>query len=592
LVTPLFDPRFGDVEDDASSTKRRSMLALAGSLLAEISLPKLVLAWLLLIVLPGMLLGLTPLIVSGWLATLSRKIATLYSGVWPLLLLAIVVALGWIGGQPLLRAAEQGFWSLNSVAVQPGYALCREFLRHLMERVLLTPGGAAPSARLRAATAAGAGLTLCCIALGAVVLAWPASRWVGAVEDLASPHRLVVPVLANMVVLLGGYLAAAALVWGIADATMDQPHDLPAFDQLPTEGRTWRIAHLSDLHAVGERYGFRIESGRSGPRGNERLARILARLDAIHSDRPLDFILITGDVTDAGRSAEWAEFLSALAEYPELAKRTLILPGNHDVNVVDRANPARLDLPTSPGGRLRQLRALSAIATVQGSRVRVVDPATGRLGDTLSCAMAPYRSRIAAFADAGTLRLSAGLARVWADAFPMVLPPATEDGLGILLVNSTAETHFSFTNALGLISSEQARALIAIARQFSRAHWILALHHHLVEYPKLGSALSERIGTALINGSWFVRQLQPLGRRVVAIHGHRHIDWIGECGTLRIISAPSPVMEATDEKPTSFLIHGLAAGSEGRLCLLAPERIEIPGSEQRSVSAFLIATPP
>src|SRR5262245_23188599 len=107
--------------------------------------------------------------------------------------------------------------------------------------------------------------------------------------------------------------------------------------------------------------------------------------------------------------------------------------------------------------------------------------------------MAPYRSRIAAFADAGTLRLSAGLARVWANAFPMVLPPATEDGLGILLVNSTAETHFSFTNALGLISSEQARALTAIAHQFPRAHWILALHHHLVEYPKLGSALSERI---------------------------------------------------------------------------------------------------
>jgi hypothetical protein len=174
----------------------------------------------------------------------------------------------------------------------------------------------------------------------------------------------------------------------------------------------------------------------------------------------------------------------------------------------------------------------------------------------------------------------------------MVLPPATEDGLGILLVNSTAETHFSFTNALGLISSEQARALTAIAHQFPRAHWILALHHHLVEYPKLGSALSERIGTALINGSWFVRQLQALGRRVVAMHGHRHIDWIGECGSLRIISAPSPVMEVTDEEPTSFLIHELAAGSEGRLCLLAPERVEIPGNERPSVSAFLIATPP
>ena len=40
-VRPIIDPRRGDIEDDASSTKRRSLLSLAGSLLAEISLPKL-----------------------------------------------------------------------------------------------------------------------------------------------------------------------------------------------------------------------------------------------------------------------------------------------------------------------------------------------------------------------------------------------------------------------------------------------------------------------------------------------------------------------------------------------------------------------
>jgi len=56
----LIDPRHGDIEDDASSTKRRSMLSLFGSLLVEISLPKLILAWTLLLVLPGLLLGLAP----------------------------------------------------------------------------------------------------------------------------------------------------------------------------------------------------------------------------------------------------------------------------------------------------------------------------------------------------------------------------------------------------------------------------------------------------------------------------------------------------------------------------------------------------
>ena len=110
---------------------------------------------------------------------------------------------------------------------------------------------------------------MCVAALWVATLAWPASRWIGEVADLASPLRLVVPALANAVVLVSAYLAAAALVWGIADATMDQPRDLAAFDLPPPGGRSWRVAHLSDLHVVGERYGFRIESGRSGPRGNE-----------------------------------------------------------------------------------------------------------------------------------------------------------------------------------------------------------------------------------------------------------------------------------------------------------------------------------
>jgi hypothetical protein len=66
-----------------------------------------------------------------------------------------------------------------------------------------------------------------------------------------------------------------------------------------------------------------------------------AGLDEIHAKQPLDAILVTGGMTDAGRSAEWAEFFEAFAPYPRLAGFLIGLPGNHDVNVVDRANPAR-----------------------------------------------------------------------------------------------------------------------------------------------------------------------------------------------------------------------------------------------------------
>ena len=573
---PLVDPRQGDAEDDASSALQRSFLSIAGSLLAEISLPKLLLAWSLSIVLPAILLGLAPLLATAWLAKASGSIAEL-GGAGAVLVLLLVAAVGWYGWRPLFRTAEANFWSLNALAVQPGYALCRESLRHLAERGLASRFDASRLGRLRAASSAAAGAIVCVVAVSIAFLVWPATRWVGAVTDALSLQTLVVPTLANAIVVVSLYLAIAALVWGVADASMEQPRDVRAFDPAPPTGRRWRVAHLSDIHVVGERYGFRIESGRGGPRGNGRLEQVLDHLDAMHLDQPLDLILISGDVTDAGRSTEWAEFLDIVARHPVLAKRMVVLPGNHDVNIVDRTNPARLNLPFSPGKRLRQMRALSAIAAVQGNRMRVVDHGSGELVQTITDSLAAHRQRIAAFADTGSLRRSAGLGGVWNDQFPMILPPDTEDGLGVVVLDSSAESHFSFTNALGLISAEQARRLTVATGRFPRAHWIIALHHHLLEYPMPVLAFSERIGTALINGSWFVRKLRPLAGRAIVMHGHRHIDWIGACGDLKIVSAPSPIMGVRDDEPSYFYVHTLAVGSDGRLDQLSPQRVDIPG---------------
>jgi hypothetical protein len=575
---PLIDPRRGDVEDDVSSPKQRSLLAIAGSLLVEISLPKLVFAWTFSILLPALLLGLAPLVATAWLLKLSRTAAQI-TGLGTAFVLLAIVGLGWFGWRPLLRVAEINFWSLNALAIQPGYAFCREALRYLTERMLKTDTSAVTRVRLRAVSSAAAAIALCiCGALIAIVV-WPASRWVGMASDLFDLRGLILPTLANAVVVVAAYLSVASLIWGFADATMDQPINLGAFDAA-SGGPTWRVAHLSDIHLVGEQYGFRIESGRRGPRGNGRFTRIMDRLEAIHSIRPLDIVLISGDMTDAGRATEWAEFLDAVEQHPALAERMLILPGNHDLNIVDRLNPARLDLPFSPEKRLRQMRTLSAIAAVQGHRVLVVDPSSGKLERNLIQALAPHRQWIAEFADMGGLRQSVGLGRLWDDQFPMILPPSQADGLGVAILNSNAETHFSFTNALGMVSVEQARRLAAAVSQFPHALWIIALHHHLVEYPMSVAAFSERIGTALINGSWFVRKIKSLAPRAIVMHGHRHIDWIGTCGKLRIISAPSPVMGATDEAPTYFHIHTLTTGPGGQVCLLPPERVDVEGADR------------
>jgi predicted MPP superfamily phosphohydrolase len=572
----IIDPRDGDIEDDASSTKRYSLLSLAGSLLVEVSFAKLLMAWTILIVLPGALLGLAPLLASAWLSVVVDKAAAL-AGIGSLIILLLVGAAGLLGLRHLFALAELSFWSLTALLVQPVYALIREAIRHVAEHFLRHRLSDEQRVRVRAAGAAIAGIVVFIVATAIAAFAWRTTRWTASMSDLATPLSLIAPALSNMAVLVMGYLGIGSLFWGVADATMDQPRGLKSFDTAPSDAAQWRIAHISDIHLVGERYGYRIECGRYGPSGNERFDEVLGRLDTIHAKQPLDYIIITGDLTDAGRSSEWVEFLTSVERYPALLERTLVLPGNHDINVVDRANPARLELPGSAGKRLRQMRALSAVCAVQGARVRIVDPDSYRVGAHLADALKPHEEDLRKFADGGGLRRSWRLGHLWSDVFPLVVLPAVEDGLGFILLNSNAEANFSFTNALGLVPFTDAKAAIAVIRSHPRARWIIGLHHHLVEYPMPAEAFSERIGTALINGSWFLRELKPFAHRIAIMHGHRHIDWIGQCGDLKVISGPSPVMPTKGDAPPAFYVHTFAAADD-KLSLLSSEQIQIAGA--------------
>src|SRR5262252_2592204 len=174
---PLVDPRDGDIETDESSPERRSLLAIAGNLLAEVSLPKMAAAVGMLIVVPAVLLGLAPIIATIWARKLSTRPEEI--GAWALFFIIVLLALAWYGGRPLYRVVENSFWSLNALAIQPGYVACRELLLHVARRLK----GAAPSeivqARGRAAASAVASVILCVLALVVLRLVWPATRWVG-----------------------------------------------------------------------------------------------------------------------------------------------------------------------------------------------------------------------------------------------------------------------------------------------------------------------------------------------------------------------------------------------------------------------------
>src|SRR5579863_921278 len=109
---PILDPRDGDAEDDASSPKQKSLMAIAGSLLAEISLTKLLLAWAASIVFPAAVLGFAPLVATAWVGDVFSRLLELY-GIGAAIVLLAVAGAGWIGWRPLLRAAEANFWALN-----------------------------------------------------------------------------------------------------------------------------------------------------------------------------------------------------------------------------------------------------------------------------------------------------------------------------------------------------------------------------------------------------------------------------------------------------------------------------------------------
>jgi hypothetical protein len=196
-------------------------------------------------------------------------------------------------------------------------------------------------------------------------------------------------------------------------------------------------------------------------------------------------------------------------------------------------------------------------------------------GITLSSLLARHSGTLRQAADTGALLAARRTDAVWRTCFPLLVPPTTPDGIGLILLDSNADTHFSFTNALGLLSTQQVLDTEAMLDAWPRAGFVIGMHHHLVEYPGATSALSIRIGTALINGSRVVRRLARHADRIVVMHGHRHVDWSGHCGAVRIVSAPSAVMGADDRSPSSFHIQHLQV-VESWLALLAPERVDLP----------------
>jgi len=374
---------------------------------------------------------------------------------------------------------------------------------------------------------------------------------------------------------------AASLYWFWHEITSDLPVRDWTPDPIPSHtAPAVRVAHLSDLHLVGERYGYRMESGTSGPRGNGRIRRALEQLEAIHAATPLDRVLVTGDVTDAGTRAEWLEFFDLLGRSPELRERVLFVPGNHDVNIVDRTNTGRFDIPWGTGHALRKLRVVLALDAVQGRSVHVVDRRSGAVGPTLHdyLRQRDWPARFRALAEHGSWRGRHEIAVVWDEIFPLIALPPDEGGYGVILLETNARRYFSLTNAVGVVGRPQLARLKRILRKGQCRGWLILLHHHLVEYPIRSIGLDERIGVALINGPDVLKVIASCQTPVVVLHGHRHRDWIGTCANLVVCSAPSVAFGSKGEKDVQgggFHVHDLAVDAGGGLKLVSSQRVSV-----------------
>jgi 3',5'-cyclic AMP phosphodiesterase CpdA len=573
----IFDLRRGDHDDNRTSPHGGKVPSLVVTAALEFNYLKASIGFLTLILGPALFVGIIP----SFVVTYGRVKLDLAAGQSPIVALVILALLAglalWVG-RPLVSKAVESFWRLHYTLVFPIFVAVREVVRSVVDRL---PGKLAKVEDVDRGRRFGTIIGGLLLAGGGITLAVTVGLSCGLQSvnvESVRPWAMALAALSNAAVILGLSTATESFYWvwrelAVRGSVKDWT-PFPSGEEKPTA----RVAHLSDLHVVGERYGYRMEAGTRGPRGNRAVRRALRRLLAIHESAALDRILVTGDITDAGTRAEWAEFADLLRDYP-LRDRVSFVPGNHDVNIVDRHNPGRFDLPWSAGQALRRLRVLLTLDDVQGGRARIVDRASGALGPLLGDYLREGNraERLRELAEDGSAAGRREMTKVWDRIFPLVEAPQTSDQYGLILLDSNARSHFALTNAIGVVSPSQLKALKVILRGSSRSAWIILLHHQVVEYPVTSISLTDRIGLALVNAPDVLNAITPHASRCLVLHGHRHRDWIGVSRGVVLCSAPSTtlVSQGGDLYRGGFYIHKIKIGVDANIQLTALDRVRL-----------------
>lgn len=329
-----------------------------------------------------------------------------------------------------------------------------------------------------------------------------------------------------------------------------------------------RIAHWSDLHLTAGDDINRIEDG--SPGGNLSFKKLLSMHRQQLIDE-IDCILITGDITDGGRGEEWQSFIQILGE--KLQEKTLIVPGNHDINIPPRILSALDD----DSKNIMLLRCMLAIDRVQGNRAVILDEAGKPI--TLSSLMSGASIEINEYLTlCNKKERNENEKERWRsvqtvpqylidNAFPMAVSiPSSE--LIIIILNSNDSATSVLTNAFGSIGVVQLQKLSALRSLFKNQPHLVALHHHLSN--KLIKTIDEggvievikQSGMAVYDAQEFLAAL--IEDPALVLNGHRHVDYFANVSDLvQLISAPSTTLgdeaaKAGDVKRIGFRVWGLS----------------------------------
>jgi 3',5'-cyclic AMP phosphodiesterase CpdA len=340
-----------------------------------------------------------------------------------------------------------------------------------------------------------------------------------------------------------------------------------------------KLAHLSDLH-VAESPSVRMVE-RAHPAGNARVRLLLDHPEIANAHT----LLITGDVTDRGSAIAWRTFLDVLEER-ELHDKTILVPGNHDLALVDVLDDRRRILRTDRFGIVHLanlLKFCEAFAETMGGKEGFV---LGDDGEPLPYADAWQAAERAVRPFIAQLPLKhvpeVRLAHLRADLaeraeyrapieearekllalFPVAVPLVGWRGgrdAVVFVLNSCASTsRHPATNALGHVGRAQYKRLFALGSFFAQAVKIVALHHHVVRrFEERGRDFVTRIMakfTVLGDARPLVRFCKREGVRAV-MNGHRHLSYQLRLpnGTV-LLAAPSSTLgdELADDPRAQF----------------------------------------